>query len=69
MLPPQMLNTDRYVTETLLDELLNRNTNNIVEHPMISELIEQATLEGRTNVKVIVSTTSIQETIMTMTGL
>ncbi|WP_328248094.1 HD domain-containing protein [Pseudoalteromonas sp. OFAV1] len=58
----QMLNADRYVTETLLDELLNRNTNDVVEHPIITELVEQAMLEGRTNVKVIVSTTSIQET-------
>ncbi|MFS1426769.1 HD domain-containing protein [Vibrio splendidus] len=58
----RMLNVDRFAVEEFLDEALKRNSKTPFENACISEIINEAKALGKTELVVIVSTTSIQET-------
>ena len=64
----QMLTLDRHYVEKNLDSLLNRKTNvfgyvdPLLQHSVIQDALNQAKEKCKSNVQIIVSTTSIQET-------
>lgn len=58
----RMMSIDRYVVESNLDEVLNRNGRDVTDHELIRNIIDEAKKNDKQNVIVVVSTTSIQET-------
>ncbi|EGR5855755.1 hypothetical protein RGL65_005247 [Vibrio parahaemolyticus] len=58
----RMLNVDRFAVEEFLDTALKRTKSEPFENELISKLVDESKINGKKELMIVVSTTSIQET-------